>query len=263
MKDANMQTQIGLELCTAGCAEKLTVIGQCTITAGTLMIHSPVFPMLELSRSDDYVSVVLKENIENIYSFIASNVTSPQQIYSITPYMQLTDEQQAWFLQSVERIHNKEQQLAYTNHPIQRKMLASMITLLRQETLMEYAFLFTDQLLHADATPSHKREVLITFLLALNQEYKQHRAVQYYADKQALTPRHFADIIKQESGYTPMEWINMVTVNQAKHLLRQPNMLVKQVADELGFPEQFTFRKYFKVHTGISPTEYQNSITMK
>jgi AraC-like DNA-binding protein len=52
--------------------------------------------------------------------------------------------------------------------------------------------------------------------------------VQYYADKQGLSPRHFADI-------------------------------VKQVADELGFPEQFTFRKYFKSHTGQSPTEYQQA----
>ena len=258
-----MHTQIGLELCTAGCAEKLTVKGQCTITTGMLMIHSPVFPMLELSRSDDYTSVVLKENIENIYSFIAQNVSSPQQIYSITPYMQLTEEQQAHFRQCVERISTKEQQLSYTNHPMQQKLLATIITLLRQETLLEHGYLFTEQLLNADATPSKKRQVLITFLLALNQEYKQHRAVQYYADKQGLSPRHFADILKQESGYTPMEWINMVTVNQAKHLLRQPNMLVKQVADELGFPEQFTFRKYFKVHTGISPTEYQNSITMK
>ena len=73
-----------------------------------------------------------------------------------------------------------------------------------------------------------------------------------------LTPRHFAYIIKKESGYTPMEWINMVTIYQAKNMLRQPNMLVKQVADDLGFPEQFTFRKYFKTPTGISPTEYQN-----
>lgn len=54
-----------------------------------------------------------------------------------------------------------------------------------------------------------------------------------------------------------MEWINMVTINQAKNLLRQPDILVKQVAEELGFPEQFTFRKYFKTHTGISPSEYQ------
>jgi AraC-like DNA-binding protein len=29
------------------------------------------------------------------------------------------------------------------------------------------------------------------------------------------------------------------------------------VADELGFPEQFTFRKYFKTHTGMSPTEFR------
>ena len=31
------------------------------------------------------------------------------------------------------------------------------------------------------------------------------------------------------------------------------------VAYELGFPEQFTFRKYFKSHTGQSPTEYQQA----
>lgn len=124
--------------------------------------------------------------------------------------------------------------------------------------MMEHAFLFSEQLLQDTAPPSHKRQVLMTFLLSLNQEYKQHRTVQYYAEKQALSPRHFANIVKRESGFTPMEWINMVTINQAKNLLRQPNVLVKQVADELGFPEQFTFRKYFKVHTGMSPTEYQN-----
>ena len=259
MKDANMQAQIGLELCTAGCAEKLTVKGQCTITAGTLILHSPVFPMLELSRSADYASVVLQERIENMYSLIAPNISSPQQIYAMTPFLHLTDEQQAYFRQCIERIRTKEQQLAYTNHPMQRKMLAKIITLLRQETLLEHGYLFTDQLLHTEATPSHKRQVLGTFLLALNQEYKQHRAVQYYADKQGLSPRHFADIIKQESGYTPMDWINMVTINQAKYLLRQPDILVKQVADELGFPEQFTFRKYFKSHTGQSPTEYQQA----
>ena len=49
----------------------------------------------------------------------------------------------------------------------------------------------------------------------------------------------------------------MVTINHAKNLLRQPNVLIKQVADELGFPEQFTFRKYFKQHTGMSPRAFR------
>ena len=31
------------------------------------------------------------------------------------------------------------------------------------------------------------------------------------------------------------------------------------MATELNFPEQFTFRKYFKQHTGIAPKEYRAS----
>ena len=37
----------------------------------------------------------------------------------------------------------------------------------------------------------------------------------------------------------------------------QQDLQVKDIADRLGFPEQFTFRKYFKTHTGMSPTEYR------
>ena len=253
-----MDTQVGLELCTVGSAETLTVKGQCSIVPGTLVIHSPVFPMLELSRSADFSSVVLQDDIGKIYSLISQNLSSPQHIYAITPFLHLNDAQQQFFLQRVDEITAKEQKLTTLHHPLQRNILTTVITLLKQETMMEHAFLFSEQLLQDNTPPSHKRQVLMTFLLSLNQEYKQHRTVQYYAEKQALSPRHFANIVKRESGFTPMEWINMVTINQAKNLLRQPNILVKQVADELGFPEQFTFRKYFKAHTGMSPTEYQS-----
>ena len=253
-----MDTQVGLELCTAGNAEKLTFKGPCTIAPGMIIIHSPVFPMLELSRSAEYASVRLQDNLDNIYSLLSQNISSPQLAYSITPFLHLTDEQQRFFLQRVEEIHAKEQQLSHANHPVQRKLLSTIVGLLKQETLLEHTLLFSAQLQETNQPISLKRKVLMTFLLSLNQEYKQHRTVQYYAEKQALSPRHFANIVKRESGFTPMEWINMVTINHAKNLLRQPNILVKQVADELGFPEQFTFRKYFKVHTEMSPTEYQN-----
>ncbi|MBR5982853.1 MAG: helix-turn-helix transcriptional regulator [Bacteroidales bacterium] len=253
-----METQVSLELCTAGSAELLTVKGQCSIVPGMIVVHSPVFPMLELSRSADYASVMLHESVGNIYTLFSQSIPTPQQALAITPFMHLTDEQQRFFLQRVDEIHAKEQQLRDLTHPIQRKILETSIHLLRQQTIMEHVFLFSHQLLETPAVPSRRRQVFVTFFLSLNQEYRQHRTVQYYAAQQHMSPRHFADIIKQESDYTPMEWINMVTVSQAKNLLRQPHMLVKQVADELGFPEQFTFRKYFKTHTGLSPTEYQN-----
>ena len=55
--------------------------------------------------------------------------------------------------------------------------------------------------------------------------------------------------------------VQLFTINQAKHLLMQPGMPVKKVADRLGFTEQLTFRKYFKSHTGISPTDYRKGKT--
>ena len=59
------------------------------------------------------------------------------------------------------------------------------------------------------------------------------------------------------SHRTPSEWILLVTINQAKKLLRQNRTSIKEVAQELNFPEQFTFRKYFKLYTGVSPKEYK------
>jgi AraC-like DNA-binding protein len=252
-----METQIGFELCTAGTVEKVTVNGKCNVTAGTLMILSPVFPTLETNRSTDYQSVTLTDSIEEILPLFSQLLPDTRNISAITPFIQLTGEQQRHFMHSIERIRDKKQQLHDLTHPFQIKIQTAIIKLLRQETLLEHAFLFSNQLLQDQPPLSHKRRVMMTFLLTLNMEYQQHRAVNYYAEKQGLTPRHFADIIKQESDYTPMEWINMVTINQAKNLLRQPDIHVKRVADELGFPEQFTFRKYFKTHTGMSPTEFR------
>ena len=40
-------------------------------------------------------------------------------------------------------------------------------------------------------------------------------------------------------------------------LLSQTELSVKEIAEILGFPEQFTFRKYFKTHAGMSPTDFR------
>lgn len=54
-----------------------------------------------------------------------------------------------------------------------------------------------------------------------------------------------------------MQWMISYTVSQAKFMLTQTQLSIKEVAEKLGFPEQFTFRKYFKAHTGMSPTEFR------
>ena len=78
-----------------------------------------------------------------------------------------------------------------------------------------------------------------------------------YAAEAALSVCHFSSLILHYTGQTPMQWIHLFIIGQAKHLLLQSDLQVKEIADRLGFPEQFTFRNYFKTHTGVSPTEYR------
>ena len=56
-----------------------------------------------------------------------------------------------------------------------------------------------------------------------------------------------------------MQWITTFIISRAKGLLLQADLSVKEVAFRLGFPEQFSFRKYFKTYTGLSPTEFRKS----
>lgn len=77
------------------------------------------------------------------------------------------------------------------------------------------------------------------------QHYAERYPVGRYADEANLSVRHFSKIIHNYTGQTPMQWIISYTVNQAKRLLSQTELSVKEIAEKLGFPEQFTFR--FKI----------------
>ena len=63
--------------------------------------------------------------------------------------------------------------------------------------------------------------------------------------------------VKDKTGKTPSEWIADMTIVNAKLLLEQSGMSIKEIAAELNFPEQFTFRKFFKLHVGVPPKEYR------
>jgi AraC-like DNA-binding protein len=56
-----------------------------------------------------------------------------------------------------------------------------------------------------------------------------------------------------------VEWIERFVILEAKVMLRSSNMTIQQIADELNFPSQSFFGKYFKKSVGVSPKEYRNN----
>lgn len=95
--------------------------------------------------------------------------------------------------------------------------------------------------------------------LAVQQNFVEHRDVAWYASQANMSTGYFSRCIRQTVGKSPSHIIALYTVQMAKALLDKSTKSIKEISQELGFPEQFTFRKYFKQHTGMSPSDYRKA----
>lgn len=82
-------------------------------------------------------------------------------------------------------------------------------------------------------------------------------SVKYFADKCFLSPNYFGDLIKRETGKSPMEIIRQKVVTVAKEQLRGTNSAISDIAFRLGFGYTQHFCRYFKEITGMTPTQYR------
>ncbi len=104
---------------------------------------------------------------------------------------------------------------------------------------------------------NRKEEIFHDFLTLLEKYYTQERSISFYADRMCLTPKYLSTIIKEVSGKHGMQWIDEYVSLEAKALLRNSTLSVKQVSDQLNFPSQSMFGRFFKKMTGYSPKQYK------
>ena len=103
-------------------------------------------------------------------------------------------------------------------------------------------------------------ELWTRFIGLLSLHFKKKRTVEFYANELHVTPNYFSETIKAVRGKTASQVIVDTVINEAKALLKNHRLSVSNIADELNFPDQATFTKYFKHHTGDTPTQYRKKI---
>ncbi len=106
--------------------------------------------------------------------------------------------------------------------------------------------------------PSLREELFSNFYDAIEEHYSESREVQFYANLFHLSPKYFSSVIKHQTGISALAWINKYTTIQAKNMLRRnKDTTIQQIASQLGFSDQAAFCRYFKQHTGVTPSDYR------
>jgi AraC-like DNA-binding protein len=109
----------------------------------------------------------------------------------------------------------------------------------------------------AKATPSVRERMVSDFKSLLAKFFLEKKDVAFYAHRLHVTPKHLSEVLLEETGKTAKSLINDFIFFEAKSLLRQTNMPVKEMCHWLGFSDAASFIKAFKKREGITPHAYR------
>lgn len=108
---------------------------------------------------------------------------------------------------------------------------------------------------------THDARLLTDFISLVNEHVRRRPPISFYASKLCLSPRYLSTLIKEVSGKSAKQWTDEALLTAIRVDLIHTDKSMKQIADELNFPNTSFFCKYFKRMTGLTPLAYRNSET--
>ena len=103
--------------------------------------------------------------------------------------------------------------------------------------------------------PSH--QLFIQFRQLVEQEYTRLHTVQEYADRLNVALRTLSKCVGECSQRSPLTFINERIILEAKRMVKYTNMMIKEIAFELGYDDPSYFVKFFKRQTGYLPSDFR------
>ena len=214
-----------------------------------------------LHKSEDAEGIMVEVDFYYILPIVNKVINVESQLFMRkNPCVSLSGEQCAHFeylLNNLwDRINAEDCQKENVQYQhLKLELIKSMGQTICYEILNMY---FTNQPLQP-LQHGKKDVVFQNFMLSLFRFYRKERDVSFYARMQHITPRYFSAIIKEKTGDSALQWIVRMVITEAKQLLEESDLSIKEIADQLNFPTQSFFGKYFKQYVGVSPKEYRNN----
>ncbi|MCI8578123.1 MAG: response regulator [Lachnospiraceae bacterium] len=112
---------------------------------------------------------------------------------------------------------------------------------------------------------AQQRQTQVTQVIQryIHDNYMYDLSMQDLAQMMNYSEAYFSRLFKQCFGRNFTSYIAEYRVNEARQLLKQSNVNIKEIGRAVGYPDSNYFTKVFRRITGQSPTEYRLSIFRK
>ena len=135
-----------------------------------------------------------------------------------------------------------------------RSLLASMMHFLRS--------FWRNRQAQREEVPVHSpraQAMVDRFIQLVTEHHMTEHYLAFYASKLGITPKYLSKLVREVTGRSAPEWVDSFLVLEAKNMLKYSNLTIKEIVYKMRFPDQSSFYKFFKLHTGMIPSEYRKS----
>ena len=240
-------------LCTKGKINYRMDTEELVVHAGELLVVSERHVIDGYKCSDDMEGLCIMMSVDFFHEIIKSvhDVSSLFVFARMQPVMKLEADEIATFTEYFQFIKQK----ISDNHNHFRKDLI--------RTLMLAMFYDVGNVIYRvknfDESLLRSEKVFTRFLKMVEENCKRERRVSWYAQQLNITPKYLSTAVKRISGRTAVEWIESYVTMELRVLLKNSTKSIKEITEELNFPNQIFLGKYFKEHVGMTPSAYRKS----
>lgn len=86
-------------------------------------------------------------------------------------------------------------------------------------------------------------------------------SVSMIADNLGISSAYLSHIFHKTKNEKLLDYISCLRIEHAKELLSSGALNIQDISSEVGYQNPKTFRRIFKKHTGMLPTEYRDKLT--
>lgn len=106
----------------------------------------------------------------------------------------------------------------------------------------------------------HRKELILQVQDYLKAHFHQRITLASLADQYCISISHLRSIYKEQTGTTIIADLTAIRISEAKRMIRENNLTFTQIAEAVGYDSIYYFSKQFKAQTGMTPTEYSQSL---
>lgn len=177
--------------------------------------------------------------------------------YEMNEALHLSEQERAVLDDCVEKIKIE------INRPVDRftkKLIVSNL-----EILLDYCLRFFDRQFNTRKLVN--KDVLTRFEDYLDNYFRSGKAeteglpsVKACADVMNLSPNYFSDLLRKETGKSPLDFIHAMVTTIAKEMIYDDRLTLSEISYKLGFNYPQHFTRFFKRTTDLTPNQFRASI---